>query len=92
MAPSYKFAIVRLSPNDARDERLNIGIVIFSDAGVDVRVARRIDKVRAMSAAVDPETISHLLSNLTSLDGTLRDGGIEDIEARHAQLGELGPD
>jgi hypothetical protein len=91
MAHSYKFAIVRLSPNDARDERLNIGLAIFSDATVDVRSARRIDKVRAISAAVEPGTISQLLSNLTSLDETLRHDGIESVDARHAQLGKLGP-
>jgi Protein of unknown function (DUF3037) len=91
MARSYKFAIVRLSPNDARDERLNIGIVVFSDSRVDVRRAKRIDKVRAISAAVEPETISQLLSNLTALDDTLRDSGVEDVGARHAQMVELGP-
>jgi hypothetical protein len=91
MARSYSFAIVRLSPKDARDERLNIGVVIFSDETIDVRGARRIDKVRAISAAVEPETISQLLANLASLDETLRERGVEHINARHAQLVELGP-
>src|SRR4051812_3013270 len=91
MAPSYKFAIVRLSPNDARDERLNIGVIVFLDSGIDVRPARRIDKVRAISAAVEPKTISQLLSNLLTVDNALRDRGVEKSEARHSQMAELGP-
>jgi hypothetical protein len=91
MAHSYNFAIVRLSPKDARDERINVGAAIFSDSSLDVRRARRVDKVRAISAAVEPETISQLLSNLTSLDETLRGRGVEDVNSRHAQLAQIGP-
>jgi hypothetical protein len=91
MAHSYSFAIVRLSPKDARDERLNIGLVVFSTASLDVRGAKRIDKVRAISAAVEPETIGQILANLTALDETLRDRGLMDIAPRYAQISQLGP-
>jgi hypothetical protein len=34
MANFYKYAIVRLAPDDARDERINIGVVVFADTGL----------------------------------------------------------
>ena len=47
MAHYYKFAIVRLAPDDARDERVNIGLVVLADHGLDVRISKRLEKVRA---------------------------------------------
>jgi hypothetical protein len=91
MAHSYSFAIVRLGTNDARDERLNVGLVVFNGDKLDVRVGRRVDKVRALSAGIEIATLRDLISNLTHIDETLQRGRVAEISDRHAELRSTGP-
>jgi len=72
MAHSYSFANIRLGTNDARDERLNVGLVVFQGEKLDVRVGRRVDKVRALSAGVEVATLRDLISNLVHIDEALQ--------------------
>ncbi|MFT8863260.1 MAG: DUF3037 domain-containing protein [Acetobacter fabarum] len=90
MAHCFKFAIVRLSSDDVRDERLNIGAVVLSEDGLDVRVPRRLDKVRAMSGALDRHVLSELVCNLQELDKNLRDANM-DWSNRLKFLSKVGP-
>jgi hypothetical protein len=61
MARSYKYAVIRFAPNAIRGERLNIGALIVNDLGVDVRVTRRLERVKAISAAIDYDYLKSLL-------------------------------
>jgi hypothetical protein len=90
MAHCYKFAIVRLAPDTVRDERINVGAVVFSDDDLDVRVSRRLDKVRAISAAADVDTLRDLVENMRVLDERLRAAG-SDHDARFGFLSHVGP-
>ena len=38
MANIYKFAIIRVSPDPRRGERVNIGVAIFNSYDIDVRI------------------------------------------------------
>lgn len=67
MAASYKFAIVRFAPNDARGERLNVGVLVDNRGRFDVRLAKRLDKLRAVSAAVDPEELRQLFASTVEI-------------------------
>ncbi|WP_441237105.1 DUF3037 domain-containing protein [Bradyrhizobium sp. 930_D9_N1_4] len=91
MAHSYSFAIIRLGTTDARDERLNVGVVVFDRQGLDVRVGRRVEKVRALSAGVEVDTLRELVANLSAMDERLHGGGDVDVNDRHADLKALGP-
>lgn len=91
MARCYKYAIVRLAPDDARDERINIGAVIITDDGLDVRISHRLDKIRAISAGLDREILRELLGNLSELDARLRAAGISDEEVRLEAVSRVGP-
>lgn len=90
MAHCYKFAIVRLFPDAVRGEQLNIGVVVFSDHGLDVRISRKLDKVRAVSAAIDVDTLRELVENLNGLDERLRAIGSNDA-TRLSVLSHVGP-
>jgi len=90
MAQCYKFAIVRFAPDDTRDERLNIGAVIFTDTGLDIRVSQHLKKVRVLSAAIDIEMLRQLIENLKSIDDSLRVSGINE-ESRAKMLSRGGP-
>ncbi len=90
MAHCYKFAIVRLAPDDARDERINIGAVILTEHGLDVRISKRLEKARALSAALDTGMLRELIENLKHLDERFRTAGVEG-DARLKMISRIGP-
>jgi hypothetical protein len=91
MARYFDFAIVRLAPDNARDERINVGVVVTTDHGLDIHIARRLEKVRAISAAIDTPLLRELLENLKLLDAQLLEAGVEKGAERLAALGRIGP-
>lgn len=91
MAASYKFSLIKLAPSDVRGEVLNIGVVVFGPDGLDVRVGRRLEKARSISAAIDNSELRSLLDNLRLIDGRLRDQGIDSVEGRLEKLAVMRP-
>jgi hypothetical protein len=73
----------------ARGERLNAGIAIFSEREVDLRLPKRLDKFRAMSAALDAEVLRAAISNLAAFDKLLVQDGMIDVKNRVRMLSEL---
>ncbi|MER8706894.1 DUF3037 domain-containing protein [Mesorhizobium sp. M1088] len=91
MPHSYKFAIVRLEPNDGRGERLNLGIVVLRNDSLDVRVTRSLDRARVLSAALDKQVLVDLFSNFRDIDDRARREGPITEEERFGRLARLGP-
>ena len=91
MAHCYKFAIIRLSPDEQRGEALNVGLVVFKDDSLDVRVTKRIEKIRALSSSLDVEDLRELVEGLHSIDEKLRYSGADTLEVRLEMLSRLGP-
>ena len=91
MARCYDFAIVRLSPEGSRGESLNIGLAVFDQDKLDVRAGARLEKIRALSAAVDPSTVQEIIENLPNLDEKLRDAGLVTTQDRMRTLSRIGP-
>jgi hypothetical protein len=90
VAHCYKFAIVRLAPDDTRDERMNVGAVVMSEGGLDMRISRRLERARALSAAIDIEMLRRSIENLRDVDERLRETGT-DQAGRFALLSRIGP-
>jgi hypothetical protein len=91
MVRSYKFAIVRLAPGGVRDERINVGVVVFGEASIDVRLPKRLDKIRVLSSAIDQSSIRELTEAVVARDIDIRNAGIFDPEARNTAIGRVGP-
>jgi hypothetical protein len=91
MVQSFRFAIVRLAPGGVRDERINVGAIIFRDDAVDIRLPRRLDKIRVLSAALDQDKLRELIATIDYRDADVRSSGIEDPEARLCAIGRVGP-
>lgn len=85
MALSFEYAILRVIPDARRGESVNIGLVVFADPGVDVRILPSLAKVTALNGQVD-------LAKLRELPETLSEWttGVTDNGARHALLQNLG--
>lgn len=89
MAPCYKFSLLRIAASPPRDERLNVGIAVFKDGMLDVRLLRSLVKLNALSLAYDPDSIRSAAEVLKELDYTLSEAG-DSEEARLAKLKEFG--
>jgi hypothetical protein len=90
MAHYFKYAIVKLAPDDARDERINVGAVILRDDGPDVRIAKRLDKVRAISGAIEPEILRGVIAKLADFgDAFLKQSANNPTELAFSRFGLL---
>lgn len=82
MAHSYKYAIAQFPTNSLRDERLNIALVIFSDETCEVKIPRSLDKIRAISAAVDLDATRSALEQIPELDRFVKSQGAVTADER----------
>lgn len=48
-AQSFKYAVIRLSPDSLKGETVNIGIAVFRDGQIETHVGRVLTRVRAIS-------------------------------------------
>ncbi len=71
MAHCYKFSLVGLLGAAPRDERLNVGVAVFLNGNLDVRLLRSLRKVSALSLAFTDESIRAASANLSDLDAQL---------------------
>lgn len=88
MANDLAYAVIQLADR-VRDERLNAALAIFSDRGLDLRLPKRLDKLRSLSAALDLESLRATLSNLSRFDELLVKDGIVSVPDRIRTLTEL---
>jgi hypothetical protein len=91
MGRSYSFAIVRFAPDEVRGESLNIGAIVFRDDGLDIRITRKLDRVRAISGALDPTTVAAIVENLSVLDAESLRQGVKADQDRAKLIGHVGP-
>jgi hypothetical protein len=84
MAHSFKYSVLRVIPDSRRGECVNVGLVVFLDDAVDVRVLSSLAKVAALNGAVDLEELRTLPSTISEWVPA------GDIESRHASLRNLG--
>ena len=59
--------------------------------GWDIRLTRRLERVRAFSAAIDISELRNLLESMRGMDEHLRDLGVEDVKERLRHLSQIGP-
>lgn len=90
MARSYKFAVIRFAPDDVRGERINVGVVVFREDGIDVRMAHKMGKLKSISAAASPGELRELVHSLPDVDSRLRSAGVGD-EDRLRFISRIGP-
>lgn len=91
MVHSYKYAIAQLHANPMRGERLNVAIVVFGPDHLQVHRARNLDKLRAISGALDVTVVDQALSNLWSIDQGVLSEGLRSPEERLEVLQTMSP-
>lgn len=88
MAHCYKFSLLRMVGSPPRDERLNVGVAVFLDGALDVRLARSLGKLNALSLAFDSDSVRSAANRLENLDRSLSATG-DTEEARLRRLAEM---
>ncbi len=93
MDSRFKFAVLRLEPDKRRGERINIGIVVFKDDSLDVRLLPSMNKVSAIDGSVDTSLVSILPANLSAALASVH-GADEKystlVDLRLASVSEMG--
>lgn len=85
------FAVIQFAAHPLRDERLNVGLIVFHNNSLDVRLSKRLDRVRALSGALDIEQIRESLTRLIDLDSYARSTGASTPSERLEQISTIAP-
>jgi len=85
MARTYDFAVLRLAPDAARGEVVNVGLVIFKEDGVDVRVGDVLTRARAVYRDFGTEALDDTVA-------FMKEAGAVSLPAadRHRVLSRIG--
>lgn len=73
MANTYDFSIIRIEPDPRRGEVVNIGIVIYSGDGLDVRILPNLRKVHALFGDFNLKELYDLPKSLSEWGSVLLD-------------------
>lgn len=63
---TFQYAILSYQPDRARQERVNVGLVVFLGDRLDVRMLNSVNKVRALGVDVRPEDFAYMASALST--------------------------
>jgi hypothetical protein len=85
MTRRLPYVVVRVA-DSVRGERLNAGIAIFDGLSAEVRTPKRLDKLRAMSHALDLEAFKEILGRLPEIDRLVMSDGTLVLDERLARL------
>lgn len=88
MTQRRAYVVIKVA-DDVRGEALNAAIAVFDGSHTDVRVPRRLDKLRALSHAFDLDTFKASLARLGDVDRFVTEQGVEVLEDRLARLSDL---
>lgn len=86
MARSFEFSVLRLMPDPARGEMINLGVVVFREGEVDVRVGEVVTRARLLYPDLTPETLREGIAILQRLGAV----SLPTAE-RYASLRHIGP-
>lgn len=85
MARSYNYAVLRLAPDPARGEAVNLGILVFRDEDVDVRLGEVMTRARALYPEVNADQLHE------GVELFRRFGAVKlSVSDRHRTLSRLG--
>jgi hypothetical protein len=85
MPHCFEYAVLRVIPDPRRGECVNIGLVVFLEDRLDVRILPSLAKLTALDGGIDQAYIRDLPTMLHELTN-----GHEDVNFRHSLLQRLG--
>ena len=89
MSRFFKYCVVQFAAHPIRGERLNVALAVFQNGGLEIHSSRKLDKLKAMSGALDIEDVRGALASLTEADAFVRDEGAASAEERLESIRSL---
>lgn len=71
MVNYYKFSVIQLAPDSLRDERVNIGLAVFLESGIDLRLTKKLEKARVLSYGINTSSLRVIVDELRNLNDRL---------------------
>jgi len=81
MSRKFEYVVVKLA-DVIRGESLNAALAIFDQNSIDIRIPRRVEKLKAMSHALDLDAFKESVYRLAELDRYIRESGAIETEGR----------
>lgn len=91
MAHTTSYAILRLTPDEARGETVNVGVVVFLPDRLDVRVQPSSQKIRALNPNAPVDALYALPDILNNLFGKGSDDVLRHHQLQHFPLVTVSP-
>ena len=81
MAGTFQYSLVRAIPDPRRGEWVNIGVVVYLENRIDVRIAKNLNKIRALNGRAQIGKLESIPDNWSAYCA-----GISDSESRQRLL------
>ncbi len=85
MTRRHPYVVIKVA-DDVRGEALNAAIAVLEPGGAEVRLPRRLDKLRALSHALDLDAFKASLHRLPEIDQLILGQGVSTLEERLRRL------
>ncbi|CAI1604640.1 Uncharacterised protein [Serratia ficaria] len=63
----YKYSIIRITPNPVRAESINVGFVVMTPTGPDIRILESAGKIKAITSSYSLDNLSDFAMKLESI-------------------------
>lgn len=70
---TYKYSLIRITPNLEKGETINVGLVVYLDDNIDIRMLHSVSKLRAIDKSLDLDYLDELTGNLLHLSSMIND-------------------
>ncbi|AVX37795.1 DUF3037 domain-containing protein [Yersinia massiliensis] len=70
---TFKYSLIRITPNLEKGETINVGLIVYLDEDIDVRMLHSVSKLRAIDKSLDLNYLEELTGNLFHLSSAIND-------------------
>ncbi len=70
---TFKYSLIRVTPNLEKGETINVGLIVYRDDEIDVRMLNSITKLKAIDKGLNQDYLDELTGSLFSLSKMISD-------------------
>lgn len=70
---TFKYSLIRITPNIEKGETINVGLIVYHDDDIDIRMINSISKLRAIEKKLDLDYLDDLSTSFFELSKSIDD-------------------
>lgn len=70
---TFKYSLIRITPNLEKGETINVGLIVYHDASIDVRMLNSVSKLKAVDKCLDLEYLEEVHQSFVDLSNSISD-------------------